>query len=292
MARSKAVPVFYLYGEPHRAAAERFVHVESLHDRSRPNKWIIRPHAHAQLSHIFLIVRGGGAMHAEDDTLEFASPSLLIVPAGIVHGFKWHWESRGSVITLADSYLHDLVRRDTYLEELMRVPRAIELSAEDVATLERNLAVLTKELGWAARGYRAAVDAAVLSIAVIALRRAEHLEDARTITPGHHAALVARLRARIEKRYRLRERVPDYAKALGASVTALRVACARIAGMPPAALLDQRALVEAKRALLYSNRSVAEIGYYLGFIDPAYFSRWFRGHAGRSPRRYRVQHGL
>jgi AraC family transcriptional activator of pobA len=292
MARPRGVPVFYLYGEPHRAAAERFVHVESLHDRSRPNNWVIRPHAHTQLSHIFLLIRGGGIMRAEEMAMEFNSPSLLIVPSGIVHGFQWHWESRGSVITFADSYLHDLVRRDAYVNELLRIPRTIELGAENLASLERDLAALTKELGMAARGYHAAVDSAVLSIAVTALRRAEHLFDAGTVTPGHHAALVARFRTRIEKRYRVRESVPTYAKALGLSTTALRVACARVAGMPPAAMLDQRALLEAKRALLYSNRSIAEVGYYLGFIDPAYFSRWFRGQVGRSPRRYRAQHGL
>jgi len=291
MARSTGVPVFYLYGEPNRAAAERFVHVEYLHDRSRPNQWIIRPHAHNQLSHIFLILRGGGAMQAEENTLEFVAPTLLIVPAGIVHGFKWHWESRGSVITLADSYLHDLVRRDAYVEELLRVPRVIGLGTEDAALLEQRRALLSQELGYAARGYRAAVDSAVLSIAVTALRRAEHLTDAYTLTPGHQAALVARLRARIDKHYRVRERVPAYAKALGVSPTALRVACARVAGMAPAAMLDQRALLEAKRELLYSNRSITEIGYRLGFVDPAYFSRWFHGHVGRSPRRYRAQHG-
>jgi AraC family transcriptional activator of pobA len=291
MARSKGVPVFYLYGEPHRPAAEQFVHVEHLHDRSRPSKWFIRPHAHAQLSHIFLIVRGGGAMQAEERTLEFTAPSLLIVPAGVVHGFKWHWESRGFVITLADSYLHDLVHRDPSVEELLRIARAIELGVDDVASLERDRGLLSKELGHAARGYRAAIDSAVLSIAVTALRRAEHLSDGRTITPGHHAALVARLRARIEKRYRLRESVSSHANALGVSTTTLRVACARAAGMPPAAVLDQRALLEAKRALLYSNRSITELGYHLGFLDPAYFSRWFQRHVGRSPRRYRGQHG-
>jgi AraC family transcriptional activator of pobA len=131
MARPRGVPVFYLYGEPHRAAAERFVHVEYLHDRSRPNNWVIRPHAHTQLSHIFLLIRGGGIMRAEEMAMEFNSPSLLIVPSGIVHGFQWHWESRGSVITFADSYLHDLVRRDAYVNELLRIPRTIELGAEN-----------------------------------------------------------------------------------------------------------------------------------------------------------------
>ena len=117
-------------------------------------------------------------MRAEDKAVEFSSPSLLIVPSGIVHGFRWHWESRGSVITFADSYLHDLVRRDAYVNELLRTPRTIELGAEDLTPLERDLAALSKELGTAAPGYHAAVDSTVLSIAVTALRRAQHLTDA------------------------------------------------------------------------------------------------------------------
>jgi len=39
--------------------------------------------------------------------------------------------------------------------------------------------------------------------------------------------------------------------------------------------------------LRYTNLSVAEIGYAIGFSDPAYFSRFFTRHAGCSPRAYR-----
>jgi AraC family transcriptional activator of pobA len=292
MARSKRVPLFYLYGEPDRVPAERFVHVEPLHDRSRPNKWVIGPHTHAQLSHLFLITRGGGEMQAEETVSKFSAPALLVIPPGIVHGFKWQWESRGLVITLANTYLEDLVRRDGHVQELLRSPRSISLGSADRASLERDGALLKKELYRPIRGYRAAVDSAVLSMAVTALRRTEHLSNAATITPGRQAALVARLRDRIETCYRQRESISLYAKALGVSVTVLRAACARVVGMPPVTMLDQRALLEAKRSLLYSNRSIAEVGYYLGFLDAAYFSRWFRRQVGQSPRRYRAQHGL
>ena len=46
-------------------------------------------------------------------------------------------------------------------------------------------------------------------------------------------------------------------------------------------------MLEARRALLYSNLSVAEIGYAVGFADPAYFTRFFTRHEGQSPLRYR-----
>ncbi|HXP65563.1 MAG TPA: helix-turn-helix domain-containing protein [Steroidobacteraceae bacterium] len=288
MARASVIPVFYLFGEPHRSAGERFVHLEQLHDRSRPNNWTIRAHAHSELTHLFMIRRGGGVMRAEDRTLNVEAPSLLVIPAGVVHSFKWHWESRGSVLTLADIYLQQFVTRDKHIAELFQMPRAIELAAEDLPHIESRLLDLTRELSWAARGYRAAIDSAVLAIIVTALRRAEQLIDLRAVSPGHHAALVARFRHSIEKRFRLREAMSVHAKALGVSETTLRLACAKIAGMSPGAILDQRALLEAKRALLYSNRSIAEIGFQLGFVDAAYFSRFFRTHAGSSPRAYRA----
>ncbi len=125
---------------------------------------------------------------------------------------------------------------------------------------------------------------------VQALRHAA-LSDASASSGGRQARLVARLRDRIEQRFRHREPVADHARALGVSETALRQACARTAGLSPAAMLDERALLEARRLLLYSNLSVAEVGYATGFEDPAYFSRFFARHTGRSPRDWRAARG-
>jgi AraC family transcriptional activator of pobA len=63
-----------------------------------------------------------------------------------------------------------------------------------------------------------------------------------------------------------------------------------VAGKPPVELINLRTLLEAKRALCYTNQTVAEIAYHLGFVDPAYFTRSFTKHAGVSPRKYRAQH--
>jgi AraC family transcriptional activator of pobA len=85
--------------------------------------------------------------------------------------------------------------------------------------------------------------------------------------------------------------VSVHAVALGVSQTALRVACAEIAGRSPMQILDQRTLLEARRSLLYSNFSIAEIAYSVGFEDPAYFSRFFHRQVGISPRSYRKTGG-
>lgn len=289
MARSP-VPHFYLYGEPQRSVAEGFVHVESLDDRSRPSEWTIRPHIHRDLNHIILIAQGGGAMLTEGEEVRFDAPCLLLIPAGVVHGFAWHRESRGHVATIADTYLRDLVARDADLEHLFARPHAAALSMHEGEEADAVIGRLMRELGWAGAGQRAAVESALLLLMVMALRHAA-LAGATAAGSARQTALVARLRERIDQRFRLREPVSAHARALGASLTALRQACASVAGTPPQQMLDDRCLLEARRLLLYSQMSVADIGYAVGFEDPAYFSRFFARHIGQPPRAWRAARG-
>ena len=281
------IPSFYLYGEPHRAVQDGFVHVEQLDDRSRPSEWTIQPHAHADLAQLFILERGGGTMQADERALFFRAPAVLVMPAGVVHGFAWTNESAGAVVTLAQSYLAQVTHRFAETAAVFATPRAISLDPAGAATMLASAAALQQELGWAAVGHHAAVEAQMLALLVAVLRRLGPLDAGAQATPGQQAALVARFRERISARFRLREPVSHHADALGTSETSLRAACARVAGRSPAAMLDERAMLEARRALRYTNLSVAEIGYAIGFADPAYFSRFFTRHAGCSPRSFR-----
>ena len=284
------VPTFYLYGEPHRSAADNFLHVERLADRSLPAGWTIRPHAHRELNHLILIADGGGVMDAEGEVSRFEAPCLLVVPAGVVHGFQWHDDSTGSVITLSNSYRDELVRRDPDVVALSDSPAVIPLTRDAARAITAQVRVLMKELAWNAAGHRTAVDAALAAILVQAVRGLASHSIEHEPSRGRHAELVARFRALVEEQFRTRDPLGRYAGQLGVSPTTLRVACARVTGRSPVELINLRAILEAKRSLCYTNQSVAEIGYTLGFVDPAYFTRSFTKHAGVSPRQYRGQH--
>lgn len=285
------VPRFYLYGESPRSVDHGFVHAESLDHRNRPNDWQIRPHMHADLAHVFVIERGGGTMAAEERTIRCDAPALILVPWGLVHGFVWDHAVAGSVLTLSSDYLAELHRADPELHRLFVAPRIVPLPGDDMDRTTAAIRMLMRELSWTTAGYRAAVKGLVLAIAVVALRAMEH-DPVAAADGGAQARLVARLRERIEARFRDREPAAAYAAALDVSLTTLRSACARIAGTSPMALLDQRTLLEAKRSLIYSGNGVAEIGYALGFADPAYFSRFFTRATGISPSAFRAARGV
>ena len=292
MTALEPVPMFYLYGEPHRSVADDFLHVESLDDRSRPADWTIQPHAHRELNHMILIAEGGGVMRIDGAVARFGAPCLLLVPSRAVHGFHWHDDSGGYVVTVANACWDELARRDPDCAALFTAAAIVPLRKDAARSIAAQARALMRELGWAAPGHKTAVMAALAAIAVHALRGMVDLSTEQEPSRGRQADLVARFRELVEERFRLREPIGLFASELGVSPTTLRVACARVAGKSPAEILNLRTLLEAKRALCYTNQTVAEIAYGLGFIDPAYFSRAFTKYAGCSPRRFRTDYDV
>ena len=78
-------------------------------------------------------------------------------------------------------------------------------------------------------------------------------------------------------------------EAIGTTPHLLSKAVRAAYGATPKALIEQRRLVEAKRLLLFTVRSVEDVGYEVGFRDPAYFSRVFRSATGQPPGLWRQQ---
>ena len=282
------VPRFFLYGEPPRDADAAFLHVETVAARSAPVDWTIRPHAHRDLSHLLVIQAGEGRMRAEDRTLVFAGPCLLMAPAGSVHAFDFSPDTDGHVLTFAGRLASDLAVREPALARLFARAGVVALEPAVLASHGVGPALhrLEQELVWGAPARGLGVEAAMLTALVGLLRAAEDAD-------GEGAAaspLVERYRLLLERHFREGWPVERYAAALAVSPRTLRAACAAAGqGRSPLQMLADRLVVEAKRKLVYTSMTVAEVAYGLGFRDPAYFSRFFTAAVGRSPRDFRRQ---
>ncbi len=289
MARAASVPRFFLYGEPPRQVDARFVHIETIADRSRLHDWKIRPHTHRDLHQLLVILEGGGEMRAESTTHKFAAPALLVVPAGVVHAFVFEKETRGYVVTVAESALADLAQREPAFRTLFEGALPVDLtqSALEAHELEEAVVRLQREFQWVAPAHTAATEARLITLLVSAVRATHELAMGPRGTRGPRAALVARFRQAVEAHLRSGWEVNRYAKALGVTPARLRGACLEVTGGPPTHIVHERLILEAKRSLMYTNMTIAETAYDLGFSDPAYFSRFFSERVGMSPAEFR-----
>ena len=276
---------FFLYGEPPKPAGDRFVHLEFLEYRARPANWIIRPHSHRDLHHVFLLQSGGGRVFADKHSVEFHAPCILIVPAGVVHGFEFEEESEGRVLTFADPLLRLIAAKSP--EIAAPFEHAVWAASCEDLQLDGVLRQLELELGWAAPAHELAIES-ILSTALVWVRRSYHRAQQEAQVPiGNKAMLVARYRAFVEEHFREHLSVEQSADALGVTPSVLRNACRQLTGLSPGQILQERQSLEAQRLMRYSNMSVSQIALYLGFDDPAYFSRFFARMCGESPRQFR-----
>ena len=60
-------------------------------------------------------------------------------------------------------------------------------------------------------------------------------------------------------------------------------------GKTTMALIIERLILEAKRELLFSQKTIKEIAFYLGFEDQLYFSKYFKKYTGLPPQSIRKE---
>ncbi len=84
-----------------------------------------------------------------------------------------------------------------------------------------------------------------------------------------------------------RQTVSWYAGQLGIDTSYLSVLTRRDLNLTPKELIDQRTVLEAKQRLRFSDRSVKQIAYDLGFPNMSSFSNHFRKHTGFWPKEYK-----
>jgi AraC family transcriptional regulator, transcriptional activator of pobA len=81
----------------------------------------------------------------------------------------------------------------------------------------------------------------------------------------------------------------DFAGGLSVHVNYLNRAVKEVTGKPTSVHIAERVAAEAKALLLYTDWSVADIAYGLGFQYPTYFNNYFKRVTGTSPKSVRKE---
>ena len=134
--------------------------------------------------------------------------------------------------------------------------------------------------------------AAIIRHALLALllRLARELRAEEESTPASRAAEIHRLFLReLETGFHRRLSVLDYARRIGYSESTISRACLAAAGSTAKQLVDLRIALEAKRLLVHSQATVAQIGHQLGFAEPTNFVKFFRRMEGTTPNEFRIR---
>ncbi|MCZ8502332.1 helix-turn-helix domain-containing protein [Vibrio lentus] len=91
----------------------------------------------------------------------------------------------------------------------------------------------------------------------------------------------------IEQHYTTHKHCEFYAQALSITNKRINEIVKAERGKTVTQLIHDRTILEANRELIFSTKTIKTIAFELGFEDPAYFSRFYRGQMKESPAEFR-----
>lgn len=132
----------------------------------------------------------------------------------------------------------------------------------------------------------------IFLITATRLKVQQQPDAAISVSDSKEPFILQNLKNYIEQHFKTKHSASDYAELLNISPKALAKITKTHFNKTLTDLISERIVIEAKRELYLTNKSVKEIAYELGYEDEYYFSRFFKTNADVSPQMYRETVGF
>jgi len=213
----------------------------------------------------------------------------------LAHSFSFKPDSEGVVVTLSEETLASInqFQDADYLRPVFENAAVIDMQEDDEQRqqLQKYLALMRYEFG-AANDAKFASLLLLVNLLLISIKRQVDFQAMGTANAPANLRTFAAFRRLVEKHFREHWQVADYATALNISTSTLNRMCHERFGSNAKSIIMARLIAEAKRRLVYTRQPLDQIAYYLGYRDPAYFSRVFKKLEQQSPGDYRRERQL
>lgn len=241
--------------------------------------------------HYMFIIQQHGRFVWEIDFQEVVlkDASLGYVAPGQVHRYVSFPRGSGWFVFVAPDLIDSTYREifDAYLHSLQAIP----IKKGD-AILTTTL-LLVETLARAPQLFRERLSRSLIdTLAGMAASRIAEAKDTITLIGGPKYHSVLKFKKLVKVHCKEKKQVQDYAALLHITPLYLNEIVKDITGFPASYWIQQEILLEAKRMLRYTALDIKQIAFDLGYMDHAYFSRFFRKNTGKTATDFRANHYL
>lgn len=253
-------------------------------DTKKTEEFIALPPAPRQKDYheLMWLEQGAADFIIDGDLFHVLSPAFFIMPRGRYHQFLPNQPIKGQVVRFSEDFIDDFPR---LLFSKFASVSEIKIEQDMQQYFDRLLSVFKTE--YEEGGHNVKVIGCLLKSILYKLDDIKN-QQFRSLAYAQSVDLFDRFQILLD-RYIVEERtVSFYAKQLNISPRKLGETIRALINHTTENVISQRLLIEAKRQLIYSDKNIAEIAYYLNFQDNSYFSKFFKKQTHMSPKQYRA----
>lgn len=229
------------------------------------------------------MLQGNGTHHINYNDYPIHGNSLLLAAPGQLHLLDADADAQGYKITFTESFIsgdNDTLDGfyDAGLFHLFSHCPVLRPDAATTAELQHILHRITQE-SLIQQSLQTEIISRYLKIFLIHIIRLCELSQPAAPIPVQNG-LVKRFLALVEKNFREKKQVIEYAAHLSVTPNHLNEMVKKVSGYAASHHIRQRIIREAKRMATHSEANMKEIAYYLGFESSSHFSRFFKNLTG------------
>lgn len=236
------------------------------------------PHKHKSYFEIIYLFQGKGTHSIDHHTFQIQTPIIFFVRKEQVH----HWNitslPKGYVLIIKKEFVEKSY--DNGLKNLLSIVSGLtSIQPTENTTIKQLFELLTKENDFIV------VEALLKALLAKIIETAQPLTSKTSITNN----LFLSYRDLLSKTDELKNSVSYYAKQLNTTPQNLNSICRKNADQSAADILSEYIVSEAKRLLNYTDNTVSEIAFLLGFSDSSHFAKYFKRCTGKTPQTFRSE---
>ncbi|WP_316840090.1 helix-turn-helix domain-containing protein [Pedobacter gandavensis] len=243
---------------------------------------------------ILLIPNGKGSFQADFGNFPFEGPVIFFatpfqtihfkeVPKGKIMMLQFHGDFYCIAYHKAEVACNGLLFNNIFLEP------SITLVPEEAQSFDFLLGQLKAELHQ--EQPNEAVLTAYLQLFLAQSSRIKLKTSTTKVQPAREE-LMESFQSALEENFLQLRKPADYANLLHLNPNTFTKRCKKHFGKTPTTLIQERLVLEAKKQLHLTRKSIKEVAYALNFEDEYYFSRFFKKMTGVSPQIFREKTGI
>lgn len=245
---------------------------------------VTKAHKHHNYFEIIYLSKGGGFHSIDSNKYDIVPPTIFFVRKEQIHYWELDSEPEGFVVIIKKKFVEVSLDKEikTLLYKLSKT-EMLHLTEPDTIT------ILLQLLAQESLLENATSNLIVEGLLKALLAKLLVEESSFMRNNGAEADLYHSFRELLSQEGRLQNSVAYYAAELNTSPQNLNAICRRAANVSAADVLSEFMISEAKRLLIYTDKTISEIGFLLSFNDSSHFIKYFKRFTGKTPKIFRTE---
>ncbi len=252
----------------------------------------IGPNPHRHTFNEFFLISSGSGTHIVDFVEYQIRPNMLfVVGPGQVHYWDIETLPTGFVILFMEE-VFQFFGHDSLITQLDLFSTfgkaACYLSMEEAMWFQQMMENVEVEIQTNDFGWRETI-VSLMQMMLVRAQRSYYLASESTESLVAGQRITRQFLDQVEQSVTENLNVGQLAETLGLTVAHLTTMVRQVMGVSAGTLLRQRRVLEAKRLLVHTDMTIAEVAFALSFADPSYFGRFFKRETKSTPRQFREE---